>query len=77
VEGEGAEARLSGLHGVSGEPIRAVTRTGLTAIVGTVGLDEFGEDGLRHNLEDLDWLAATARALAVRHLTGSPCIKWA
>ena len=62
VEGEGAEPRLSGLHGVSGEPVRAVTSAGLTAIVGTVGLDEFGEDGLRRNLEDLDWLAATARA---------------
>src|SRR6185503_18837915 len=34
----------------------------LTAAVGTVGLDEFGEEGLRRNLEDLDWLAATARA---------------
>ncbi|HEX2283978.1 MAG TPA: GvpL/GvpF family gas vesicle protein, partial [Mycobacterium sp.] len=34
----------------------------LAAVVGSVGLDEFGEDGLRRNLEDLDWLAAKARA---------------
>ena len=62
VESEGAIPRISGLHGVSGEPVRAVANAGLTAAVGTVGLDEFGEEGLRRNLEDLDWLAATARA---------------
>ena len=62
VESEGADSRISGLRGVSGEPVRAVTSTGLTAAVGTVGLDEFGEAGLRRKLEDLDWLAATARA---------------
>ncbi|OBA87585.1 gas vesicle protein GvpFL [Mycobacteriaceae bacterium 1482268.1] len=62
VESEGAAPRIAGLNGVAGEPVRAVTNAGLTAAVGTVGLDEFGEDGLRRNLEDLDWLAATARA---------------
>src|SRR5690349_11153765 len=62
VESEGAIARISGLHGVSDEPVRAVANAGLTAAVGTVGLDEFGEEGLRRNLEDLDWLAAKARA---------------
>jgi len=62
MESEGAVPRISGLHGVSGEPVRAVTNGGLTAAVGTVGLDEFGEEGLRRNLEDFDWLAATARA---------------
>jgi Gas vesicle synthesis protein GvpL/GvpF len=62
VEGEAAAPRIFGLHGVSGEPVRAVTGAGLTAAVGTVALDEFGEDGLRRNLENLDWLAATARA---------------
>ncbi|KRE27936.1 gas vesicle protein GvpFL [Mycobacterium sp. Soil538] len=61
VEGKTAP-QIARLHGVSGEPIRTVTAAGLTAVVGTVGLDEFGEDGLRRNLEDLDWLAATARA---------------
>ena len=62
MESEGALSRIDGLHGVSGEPVRAVTTAGLTAAVGTVGLDEYGEEGLRRNLEDLDWLAANARA---------------
>lgn len=62
VESEGAAPRISGLHGVSDEPVRAVANAGLTAAVGTVSLDEFGEEGLRRNLEDLDWLAAKARA---------------
>jgi Gas vesicle synthesis protein GvpL/GvpF len=62
VESDGSLPRIDGLRGVSGEPVRAVTNAGLTAAVGTVGLDEFGEEGLRRNLEDLDWLAATARA---------------
>jgi Gas vesicle synthesis protein GvpL/GvpF len=62
LESEGSLPRIAGLHGVSGEPVRAVTNAGLTAAVGTVGLEEFGEEGLRRNLEDLDWLAATARA---------------
>ncbi|MGZ4524956.1 MAG: GvpL/GvpF family gas vesicle protein [Mycobacterium sp.] len=59
--GEAAELDLGRLQGVAGEPVRAVTGSGLTAAVGTVGLDEFGEAALRRNLEDLDWLAATAR----------------
>ncbi|AFM15547.1 Gas vesicle synthesis protein GvpL/GvpF [Mycolicibacterium chubuense NBB4] len=62
VAGDAAEPDLAGLHGVSGEPVRTVANAGLTAVVGTVGLDEFGEEGLRRNLENLDWLAATARA---------------
>jgi len=75
VESEAAEPRLSGLVGVSGEPIRAVTSTGLTAVVGTVGLDQFGEDGLRRNLEDLDWLAAPARAPSANSETTSGSIR--
>jgi hypothetical protein len=62
VGGEAAEHSFGRLQGVAGEPVRAVTGSGLTAVVGTVGLDEFGEEALRNNLEDLDWLAATARA---------------
>jgi hypothetical protein len=62
VGGETAEHSFGRLQGVAGEPVRAVTGSGLTAVVGTVGLDEFGEEALRNNLEDLDWLAATARA---------------
>jgi Gas vesicle synthesis protein GvpL/GvpF len=62
TSGEVATQNFGRLHGVAGETVRAVTGSGLTAAVGTVGLDEFGEDALRRNLEDLDWLAATARA---------------
>jgi hypothetical protein len=54
--------RLAGLTGVAGQPIRAVPDAGLAAAVSTVSLAEFGEQPLRHRLEDLDWLAATARA---------------
>ncbi|PSR41983.1 gas vesicle protein GvpFL [Rhodococcus sp. AD45-ID] len=53
---------LSGVLGVAGEAVRVVHSTDLAAVVGSVDLDEFGEVPLRRHLEDLDWLAATARA---------------
>lgn len=53
---------LSGVTGVGGEPVRTVEAAGLVAVVGSVRLEEFGEAALRRNLEDLDWLARTARA---------------
>jgi hypothetical protein len=56
------QRRLAGLTGVAGEPVRAVEAAGLAAVVGSVDLAEFGEQGLRRNLEDLEWLEATARA---------------
>ncbi len=52
---------ISGIRGVAGEELRTVTDSGFTAVVGTVRLDTFGEEALRRNLEDLDWLADTAR----------------
>lgn len=53
----------SGLpSGVADEPVRLIDADGLTAAVGTVDLREFGEEALRRNLEDLDWLADAARA---------------
>ncbi|MEO3873628.1 GvpL/GvpF family gas vesicle protein [Nonomuraea sp. B12E4] len=51
-----------GAPGVAGTPVRTITRGGLVAYVSTVPLAEFGEEPLRHSLEDLDWLAETARA---------------
>jgi Gas vesicle synthesis protein GvpL/GvpF len=60
-----AEKRMAGLAGrtaIGGAPLRGVESAGLVAVVASVGLDEFGEQPLRRNLEDLDWLAATARA---------------
>lgn len=53
---------LTGVRGVAGEPLRTTGAHGLTAVVGTVPLAEFGEDALRRNLEDLDWLARVAHA---------------
>jgi hypothetical protein len=51
-----------GMAGVGGASPRTITAAGLTAIVGDVGDREYSEAALRRNLEDLDWLALTARA---------------
>ncbi len=59
---DSADDRLAGLRGVADEPVRTVTAEDLAAAVGTVNLHEFGQDALRRNLEDLDWVAAKARA---------------
>ncbi|KSZ57790.1 gas vesicle protein GvpFL [Rhodococcus pyridinivorans KG-16] len=50
-----------GASGVAGEQVRTVQEGGLTAVVGTVPLDDFGEAALARNLEDLDWLERVAR----------------
>ncbi|MBO2450723.1 GvpL/GvpF family gas vesicle protein [Actinomadura barringtoniae] len=55
-------ARMIGVAGVSGSPVRAVSAAGLTALVSTVRTDDFGEEALRVNLEDLTFLEETARA---------------
>jgi len=47
--------------GVAGEPLRRVEDDALTAVVGSVPLAVFGEEPLRRNLEDLDWLEGVAR----------------
>lgn len=53
---------LGGLTaGVAGQPVGTVNAGGLTAAVSSVSLDEFGEEPLRRNLEDLPWLEAVAR----------------
>jgi hypothetical protein len=54
--------QLTGLTGVGGGPVYAVEADGLVAVVGSVGLDEFGQEPLRRNLEDLAWLETVARA---------------
>lgn len=51
-----------GTSGVAGEQVRTVQEGGLTAVAGTVPLDDFGEAALARNLEDLDWLERVARA---------------
>jgi Gas vesicle synthesis protein GvpL/GvpF len=55
-------ARLAGLAGIGGEPVRTVHADGLGAVVTPVDLAEYGEQALRRNLEDISWLAPTARA---------------
>lgn len=62
VTGRVSAASLTQLTGVGGGPVRAIAVGDLTAVVEDVGLAEFGEQALRRNLEDLDWLEATARA---------------
>ena len=53
---------LAQIKGVGGSQVRAVAAAGLTAVAEDVGLAEFGEEALRRNLEDLNWLETTARA---------------
>ncbi|MFF9018794.1 GvpL/GvpF family gas vesicle protein [Streptomyces eurythermus] len=50
------------LTGVAGAPAGLLHHHGLVAVVSTVPEADFGEDALKAHLEDLDWLAATARA---------------
>ncbi|MEU3413546.1 GvpL/GvpF family gas vesicle protein [Streptomyces sp. NPDC006658] len=50
------------LTGVGGAPPGLLHHHGLVAVVSTVPEADFGEQALKAHLEDLDWLAATARA---------------
>ncbi|AYL38785.1 GvpL/GvpF family gas vesicle protein [Streptomyces fungicidicus] len=50
------------LTGVGGDPPRLMPHHDLVAVVSHVPEGEFGEEPLRANLEDLDWLTAVARA---------------
>jgi hypothetical protein len=62
TRGDIPDDALATVPGVAGESLRICRAAGLSAVVGTVDLDRFGEEGLRRNMEDLDWLAAVARA---------------
>ena len=55
------EADIDQVTGLGSAPLRIVTHRGLDAVVSEVGLDEFGDDALRCNLEDLQWLERVAR----------------
>jgi hypothetical protein len=50
--------RMDGVHGSS---VARVEADGLAVLVSRVPLAEFGEDALRRNLNDLDWLERVAR----------------
>ncbi|GGS42087.1 GvpL/GvpF family gas vesicle protein [Streptomyces griseoviridis] len=55
-------ALQSQLTGVAGDPPRTLRHRGLVAVVSHVPEADFTEESLKERLEDLDWLAATARA---------------
>ncbi|MEV4546171.1 GvpL/GvpF family gas vesicle protein [Micromonospora echinaurantiaca] len=55
-------AVLAAIPGMAGAPVRAVRAAGLSAVVSTAPLTEYGEQALRRNLEDLAWLERAARA---------------
>jgi hypothetical protein len=52
---------LDGVVGIGGGTLDIVEHRGLRAVVSDVGLEDFGEDGLKRNLEDLAWLEKVAR----------------
>src|SRR5438067_250898 len=54
--------QLSGLTGVAGERVRAVTEAGLTAIVGSVDAGKFGEHARPALLSDLASIERIGRA---------------
>ena len=58
--------------GIGSAPLRLVERDGLVAVVSEVDLEQFDEEGLRRNLEDLRWVeeVAIAHDDVARHLAG-------
>jgi hypothetical protein len=62
THGDSAESRVTGLRGVADEAVHVVVADDLAAVVGVVSLAEYGQEALRRNLEDLDWVAQNARA---------------
>ena len=52
----------SGLSGIGDAPVRVLVADRLAAVVSSVDPLDFGAEPLRRNLEDLSWLASTARA---------------
>jgi len=54
-------AALEAEAGLGEAPLRVVEHRGLSAVVSDVDLEEYGEEGLRRNLEDLRWLEYVAR----------------
>jgi hypothetical protein len=55
------EQVLGTTAGVDDSPLEVVRHRGLDAVVSTVSLAEFGEEGLKRNLENLKWLEGVAR----------------
>jgi hypothetical protein len=61
LSGPDGDVDLSWLTGIGEEQVRALTCSGLTALVSNVSLAEFGEAALRESLENLAWLDEVAR----------------
>lgn len=62
VTADQGQTAVPEVTGVGGGPVRAVGGAGLVAVVSAVDLAEYGEEPLRRNLENLEWLEKTARA---------------
>ncbi|MEA2436010.1 MAG: hypothetical protein QOF65_566 [Thermoleophilaceae bacterium] len=63
IAGEDLTGLPPGVTGVTaGHEPRVLRAGGLAAVVSAVPLDEFGEEGLKRNLNDIGWLEAVARA---------------
>lgn len=73
-----ADGTVPSVRGVAAEAVRALTEGALTAIVGSVDARQFSPEALARNLEDLDWLAETARAhdavIAAMAASGQPIV---
>jgi Gas vesicle synthesis protein GvpL/GvpF len=54
-------AVLGRMTGVAGEAPYLVEAGGLVAVAGSVPLSSFGDEALRRNFENLEWLSAVAR----------------
>lgn len=54
-------AVLADLPGLGGGSLELVDYQDLVAVVSSVDLDEYGEEGLKVNLENLEWLEEAAR----------------
>lgn len=52
----------TGLTGVADGPVEVLPGAGLQAVVGEVPAEEFSTERIDDHLQDLDWLARTARA---------------
>lgn len=52
---------VDGIVGLGGGRIELLAEDDLVGLVSPVDLDEYGEEGLRRNLERLDWLEEAAR----------------
>jgi hypothetical protein len=62
VGGDAGFVPPASLAGVGGARVEVVGAGDLAAVVSEVALDEFGDEALRANLNELPWLEATARA---------------